>query len=152
MGAMDRIDRQILTILLADGRATYQELGRQVRLSANTVADRVRRLQTSGIVRGYRAELNLASFGRGLELLSDVRLREGVDRQAFEAQLHRVPQVVGAMRLTGDYDYQLRMACTDAREFETVIDRLKADHGVRELRSRLLLHEVPLGPDRVLEP
>ncbi|SDO79092.1 Lrp/AsnC family transcriptional regulator, leucine-responsive regulatory protein [Streptomyces sp. cf386] len=151
MGAMDRIDRQILTILLADGRATYQELGRQVRLSANTVADRVRRLQSSGIVRGYRAELNLASFGRGLELLSDVRLREGVDRQAFEAQLHEVPQVVGAMRLTGDYDYQLRMACTDAREFETVIDRLKADHGVRELRSRLLLHEVPLGPDRVLE-
>ncbi|MFG2550785.1 Lrp/AsnC family transcriptional regulator [Streptomyces sp. NPDC048581] len=149
---MDRIDRQILTILLADGRATYQELGRQVRLSANTVADRVRRLQASGIVRGYRAELNLASFGRGLELLSDVRLREGVDRQAFEAQLHQVPQVVGAMRLTGDYDYQLRMACTDAREFETVIDRLKADHGVRELRSRLLLHEVPLGPDRVLEP
>lgn len=152
MGAMDRIDRQILTILLGDGRATYQELGRQVRLSANTVADRVRRLQASGIVRGYRAELNLAALGRGLELLSDVRLREGVDRTAFEGQLHQVPQVVGAMRLTGDYDYQLRMACTDAREFETVIDRLKADFGVRELRSRLLLHEVPLGPDRVLEP
>ncbi|GAA4079857.1 Lrp/AsnC family transcriptional regulator [Streptomyces shaanxiensis] len=149
---MDRIDRQILTILLGDGRATYQELGRQVRLSANTVADRVRRLQASGIVRGYRAELNLAALGRGLELLSDVRLREGVDRTAFEGQLHQVPQVVGAMRLTGDYDYQLRMACTDAREFETVIDRLKADFGVRELRSRLLLHEVPLGPDRVLEP
>ncbi|AZQ32393.1 Lrp/AsnC family transcriptional regulator [Streptomyces cyaneochromogenes] len=149
---MDRIDRQILTILLGDGRATYQELGRQVRLSANTVADRVRRLQASGIVRGYRAELNLAAFGRGLELLSDVRLREGVDRTAFEGQLHQVPQVVGAMRLTGDYDYQLRMACTDAHEFETVIDRLKADFGVRELRSRLLLHEVPLGPDRVLEP
>ncbi|MFJ5974555.1 Lrp/AsnC family transcriptional regulator [Streptomyces sp. NPDC093060] len=149
---MDRIDRQILTILLGDGRATYQELGRQVRLSANTVADRVRRLQTSGIVRGYRADLNLAAFGRGLELLSDVRLREGVDRKAFEAQLHQVPQVVGAMRLTGDYDYQLRMACTDAREFETVIDRLKAEFGVRELRSRLLLHEVSLGPDRVLEP
>ncbi|MFJ5262556.1 Lrp/AsnC family transcriptional regulator [Streptomyces sp. NPDC088387] len=149
---MDRIDRQLLTILLADGRATYQELGRQVQLSANTVADRVRRLQASGVVRGYRADLNLAAFGRGLELLSDVRLREGVDRTAFETELHQVPQVVGAMRLTGDYDYQLRMACTDAREFETVIDRLKADFGVRELRSRLLLHEVPLGPDRALEP
>ena len=109
-------------------------------MSANTVADRVRRLQASGIVRGYRADLNLAVLGRGMELLSDVRLREGVDRKAFEAQLHEVPQVVGAMRLTGDYDYQLR------------VDRHKADLGVRELRSRLLLHEVPLGPDRVLEP
>ncbi|MGW1291202.1 Lrp/AsnC family transcriptional regulator [Streptomyces sp. NPDC002586] len=58
---MDRIDRQILALLLVDGRATYQELGRQVRLSANTVADRVRRLQSAGVVRGYRAELNPCS-------------------------------------------------------------------------------------------
>ncbi|MEU9343359.1 Lrp/AsnC family transcriptional regulator [Streptomyces sp. NPDC048278] len=149
---MDRIDRQILAILLTDGRATYQDLGRRVRLSANTVADRVRRLRTDGIVRGYRAEVDLAALGRGMELLSDIRLREGVDRTAFEARLNDVPQVVAAMRLTGDYDYQLRVACADAREFETVVDRLKADLGVREARSRLLLHEVPLGPDRLLSP
>ncbi|WP_042377223.1 Lrp/AsnC family transcriptional regulator [Streptacidiphilus melanogenes] len=149
---MDRIDRELLTLLLHDGRATYQELGRQVRLSANTVADRVRRLQTDGVIRGYRAELNLESFGRAMQLLSDVRLREGVDRRGFEEQLGAVPQVVGAMRVTGEYDYQLHLACTDTREFETVIDRLKAELGVRELRSRLVLHEVPLGLERAIEP
>ncbi|KOV60570.1 hypothetical protein [Streptomyces sp. MMG1121] len=56
------------------------------------------------------------------------------------------------MRRTGDYDCRPRMACTDVREAETVIDRLKAEFGVRESRSRLLQHEVPPGPDRVLEP
>ncbi|MFJ6650539.1 Lrp/AsnC family transcriptional regulator [Streptomyces sp. NPDC091290] len=147
---MDRIDRQLLTLLLHDGRATYQELGRQVRLSANTVADRVRRLQAMGMIRGYKADLDVAFLGRDMEMISDVRLREGVDRNCFEAQLHDVPQVTGAMRLTGEYDYQLRMACTDSRDFESVIDRLKGDLGVRELRSRLLLHEVPLGLDRVI--
>ncbi|WP_101385338.1 Lrp/AsnC family transcriptional regulator [Kitasatospora sp. GP30] len=148
---MDRIDREILALLLQDGRATYQELGRQVRLSANTVADRVRRLQAAGIIKGYRAELNLEAFGRGMQMISDIRLGERVDRHAFERQLADVLQVISAMRLTGDYDFQLRVVCADAREFESVIDRLKAELGVRELRSRLVLHEVSLGLERVLE-
>ncbi|MFD5248204.1 Lrp/AsnC family transcriptional regulator [Amycolatopsis sp. NPDC058340] len=148
---MDRIDRQLLSLLLQDGRASYQELGRQVRLSANTVAERVRRLQAAGVIRGYCAEVNLEAFGRSMHMISDIRLGERVDRTLFEAQLLDVPQVIGAMRLTGDYDFQLRMACTDAREFEAVIDRLKSDLGVRELRSRLLLHEFPLSLDRILQ-
>ncbi|HWC82087.1 MAG TPA: Lrp/AsnC family transcriptional regulator [Pseudonocardiaceae bacterium] len=148
---MDRIDRQLLGVLLDDGRATYQELGRRVRLSANTVADRVRRLRRSGMIRGYHAELDLSVLGRGMQMLSDVRLREGVDRAGFEQQLEQVPQVAAAMRITGEYDYELRVVCVDAREFETVIDRLKRELGVRELRSRLLLHEVPLGRDRILD-
>lgn len=148
---MDGIDRDILGLLLDDGRATYQELGRTVRLSANTVAERVRRLRATGVLRGFSAELDLAVLGRGLTLLSDIRLREGVDRGAFEAGLATVPQVVSAMRLTGDYDYQLRVACADSGEFETVIDGLKREHGVRELRSRLLLHELPLGPRALLD-
>jgi Lrp/AsnC family transcriptional regulator, leucine-responsive regulatory protein len=148
---MDAIDRQLVTLLLHDARATYQELGQTVRLSANTVADRVRRLRAAGIVRGYRAEVDLSTLGRGLTLLSDIRLREGMDRKEFERTLIAVPQVIGAMRLTGDYDYQLRVVCADAPEFESVIDRLKREHGVRELRSRLLLHEVQLGVERLLE-
>ena len=147
---MDAIDRQLVTLLLRDARATYQELGRAVRLSANTVADRVRRLRAAGIVRGYHAEVDLAVLGRGLVLLSDVRLREGMDRREFERGLSSVPNVVGAARMTGEYDYQLRVVCADAPEFEAVIDRLKRDHGVRELRSRLLLHEVDLGVERLL--
>lgn len=147
---MDSIDRQLLALLLQDGRATYQELGRRVRLSANSVAERVRRLQSSGAIRGYHADLNLETFGRSMQMVSDIRLREGVDRTAFEAQLHEVPQVIGAMRLTGEYDYLLRVACADAREFEAVVDRLKAELGVREVRSRLMLREVPLGTDRLL--
>lgn len=147
---MDRIDRQLVTLLLEDGRSTYQELGRQVRLSANTVADRVRRLQESGVISGYRADLSLPAIGRGMQMISDIRLRDGTDRAAFEARLHEVPQVIGAMRMTGEYEYQLRMACADPEEFERVIDRLKDDLGVREVRSRLLLHEVPLGLDRIL--
>jgi len=149
--AMDAIDRVLIKELLRDARVTYQELGRAALLSANTVADRVRRLRSSGVVSGYHAELNLTMLGRGLRLMSDVRLREGKDRGEFERDLGKVEQVIGAARLTGDYDYLLQMACVDPEEFEQVIDRLKREHGVREIRSRLVLHEVPINLDRLLD-
>lgn len=148
---MDAIDRVLIRELLRDARVTYQELGRTARLSANTVAERVRRLRGSGVISGYHAELNLSMLGRGLRLLSDVRLREAVDRAEFERGLAQVSQVIGAMRLTGDYDYLLQVACADPEEFEQVLDRLKREHGVREVRSRLVLHEVPLGLERLVD-
>ncbi len=103
------------------------------------------------MIRAFRADVDPAALGRTLTMLSDVRLREQVDRAAFERGLDTVAQVVSAMRLTGEYDYELRLACTDPAEFETVIDLLKRDHGVRELRSRMLLHEVALGSHRLLQ-
>ena len=147
---MDAIDRVLIRELLRDARVTYQELGRAAMLSANTVADRVRRLRSTGVISGYHARLNLAMLGRGLQLMSDVRLREGIDRSEFERGLVEVEQVIGAVRLTGDYDYLLQVACVDSEEFEQVVDRLKRDHGVRETRSRLVLHEVPIDLERLV--
>lgn len=147
---MDAIDRMLVGELLRDARTTYQDLGRAVRLSPNTVADRVRRLRSSGLISGYHAHVDLARLGRSLRLLSDVRLKDGVDRGEFERGLRDIEQIVGARRLTGQYDFLLDVACADAAEFETVIDRLKRDHGVHEAHSRLVLHEVELGVDRLL--
>ena len=147
---MDAIDRVLIRELLRDARVTYQELGRTARLSANTVADRVRRLRSSGVVSGYHAQLNLAMLGRRLQLMSDVRLSEGKDRSEFERGLADVEQVIAAVRLTGDYDYLLQVACADPEEFEQVLDRLKRDHGVREVRSRLVLHEVPIDLEKLV--
>jgi Lrp/AsnC family leucine-responsive transcriptional regulator len=147
---MDKIDQQLLTELLANGRATYQELGERVRLSPNTVAERVKRLQRNGVLTGFCANLDLATLGRPLTLLIDVRLREGVTRATFESGLTKLPQAVSAAHITGEYDYELRVACANHAEIETVIDRLKEELGVRELRSRMILGEVDLSPAGLL--
>ena len=147
---MDAVDREILAVLVRDGRITYQELGRAVRLSANATADRVRRLRQDGVLAGYRADVDLAALGRRLVMFTEVRLRDGVGYPGFERGLADFPQVVSAAHVTGEYDYQLRVACVDTAEFERIIERLKVDHGVRELRSRLVLREIALDPTRVL--
>lgn len=103
------------------------------------------------MVRGFRAEIDPAALGRALTMVSDIRLREHVDRTAFEHGLRSVPQVVAGARLTGEYDYQLRLACVDPAEFETVVDLLKRDHGVRELRSRLVLHDIEVDSSTLLD-
>lgn len=142
----DRLDRQILSHLVHDGRATYQELSREVRLSASSVAERVRHLRAGGVIRGYRAELDAAALGRPLTMVSEVRLRESTVRREFAASLAAIPQVVAGSRLTGDYDYELRLACRDAAEFESIVDRLRADHGVVAIRSRMVLHDLEIDP------
>jgi Lrp/AsnC family leucine-responsive transcriptional regulator len=148
---MDAIDRQLVALLLDDARLTYQELGRAVRLSANTTADRVRRLRSSGVLRGYHAALDYQAIGRPLILISDLRLREGYDNELFHRNLASIPQIVEAYRVTGEYDYQIRLACTDTTEFEGILAELKQTHGVREVRSRLMLHDIPMPGARILD-
>jgi Lrp/AsnC family leucine-responsive transcriptional regulator len=147
---VDAIDRDILGALVADGRLTYQELARSVRLSANAVAERVRRLRESGVLRGYHAELDLRVLGRTLVALTDVRLRDDTVGADFERSLGEVPQVVSAAHTTGEYDYQLRIVCADPAELERVVEVLKRGHGARELRSRVVLREIELDPARLL--
>jgi Lrp/AsnC family leucine-responsive transcriptional regulator len=148
---MDAIDRQLVALLLDDARMTYQELGRAVRLSANTTADRVRRLRASGVIQGYHAMLDYRAIGRPLVLVSDLRLREGYDNAEFHRNLASIPQIVEAFRMTGEYDYQIRLACTGTDEFEHILGILKGSHGVREVRSRLVLHDIPMPAARILE-
>lgn len=147
--SIDEVDRQLIAALVANGRMTFQELGRLVHLSANSVADRVRRLRESGLVRGFRAELDLERIGRTLLALSDTKLHADVDRLAFEQELASIPQVLAATHTTGEYDYQIRVACTDTADLERVVDRLRAI-GVREIHSRIVLSEVHLDVTRLL--
>ncbi|MEV4319704.1 Lrp/AsnC family transcriptional regulator [Actinocrispum sp. NPDC049592] len=148
--SMDAIDRQLVALLVEDARMTYQELGRAVRLSANTTADRVRRLRSSGVISGYHATLDHNAIGRPLLLVSDLRLREGYDNAEFHRNLAGIPQIIEAFRVTGEYDYQIRLACTGTAEFEQILSILKGQHGVREVRSRLILHDIPMPAARIL--
>ena len=147
---MDAIDRDLLTALVHDGRMTYQELARTVRLSPNAVAERIRRLKQTGLLRGYHAQLDPRVLGRTLRALTDVRLREGVTGAEFERGVRTVPQVIAAAHITGDYDYLLELACVDPPELEFVVEVLKREHGARELRSRIILRDIELDPARIL--
>lgn len=142
---MDRADREILRLLAGNGRLSYRELAEGVHLSANAVAERVRRLLDDGTIRAIRADINPAALNRMLEAQIDVKLRAGTRAEDFERELRLFPQLVCATLLTGTYDYLLRVACTDREELVAVTERLRNDAGAQETHSRIVLRDLTLS-------
>ena len=139
---LDEIDRSILSILTTEGRISYRDLSERVRLSANAVADRVRRLERAGVISGFHAEIDPTAVGHSLMALIDVRLRPEVTMDAAEAALARLPQVLSASHVTGRGDYVLRIACRNPAELDELIRSLNDDVGAIETETRILLRDV----------
>jgi Lrp/AsnC family leucine-responsive transcriptional regulator len=146
---MDDIDRTLLNALVENGRLSFQQLAAMVHLSPNSTGDRIRRLQKSGVVAGYHAELNLAALGHSLRSLTDLILRESVDRGEFERGLAGVPQVLSAYHTTGEFDYQLLTANESTDELQSVLDTLR-QLGARDIQSRIVLGEIKYNVARLL--
>lgn len=142
---MDRIDRQILAQLQEDGRLTLTELAGKVGLSLSPCHRRVRELERSGVITGYRAVVDRESVGLAFEALVFVTMREE-DRDTllgFEEAVARIPNVVQAQRLFGDPDYLLRVVTADLNAYANLEDdTLAALPGVQRLTSTLVMKHV----------
>jgi Lrp/AsnC family leucine-responsive transcriptional regulator len=124
---LDATDRQLLHHLQRDARLTLAALGREVGLSAPAVADRLRRLEDAGAIRGYRADVDPRALG--LTLTAVLRIRPDPRQLARVAELAvATPEVVECSRITGDDCYILRLHVRDVEHLEVVIDRF-ALHG-----------------------
>ena len=141
---MDKIDREILGILTTDGRCGYRELGERVHLSANAVAERVRRLVRNGTIRSFRAEVDPAALGLTVEAQIDVKLRPSTSAAEFEQAIRTLPQVRSAALMTGSFDYALRVECADRTELVEVTETIRNRAGAQETYSRVILREVAL--------
>jgi Lrp/AsnC family leucine-responsive transcriptional regulator len=142
---MDKLDREILGILQVDGRRSFTDIGAAVHLSANAVADRVRRMVKNGTIRSVRADVDPAALGKTIEAQIDVKLRPTTSADAFEKAIRHLPQVRTATLLTGSFDYALRVACTDRTDLAAVTETIREKAGAQETYSRIILREVQLG-------
>ncbi|MHB1172871.1 MAG: Lrp/AsnC family transcriptional regulator [Lacisediminihabitans sp.] len=138
---MDRLDDMILGILQSEARITFSELGRRVDLSTNATAARVRRLESSGIIVGYRAILasDASDPATGLESFIDVRLHVDTDSTTFLAWAKAESAVRDAVHVTGPYDYLLHVVVPNTKALDLLLRRLKADAGATQTQTRLAL-------------
>ena len=142
---MDKVDRAILAELQADGRLTVTELADRVRLTPGPCHRRLRELERSGIITGYRAVVNPAAVGMGFEALVQITLERGDAGtvESFEAALAELPHVRHAERLFGDPDYLLRVAARDLDSFATLRDqKLATLPGVHRLTSTIVMKRI----------
>ncbi|MFD7504327.1 Lrp/AsnC family transcriptional regulator [Streptomyces sp. NPDC059850] len=117
---MDDVDRSILAVLEKHGRISNAELAARVGLSPSPCLRRVNRLEETGVIRGYRAEIDPAALGRGLRVFAGVRLmrHKRADVTAFERAVVQLPEVVHVHHVTGNYDYLLQVEVADLAAYE----------------------------------
>lgn len=142
---MDAIDQQILAEVQENGRLTITELADRVGLSLSPCHRRLRELESSGTIRGYRAVLDPAAVGLGFEVLVSVTMRQEDRRTllAFEEAVREIPAVTQAQRLFGDPDYLLRVAATDLDDYAALRDHeLATLPGVQRITSTLVMKRI----------
>jgi Lrp/AsnC family transcriptional regulator, leucine-responsive regulatory protein len=146
---MDRIDRELLALLVRNGRSSLQDLAEGIRLSPSATRERVRGLESAGFVTGYGAIVNQTLLGFGVDAVVEIDLAPGADEGAFTETLTGTPAVVEALHATGEHDYLLRLRCQDTEELHQVVRSLKSPHGAARTLTRVVLGETIMRRPRL---
>jgi len=120
---MDKYDRLILAALIEDGRLSFAELARRVNLSPPAVADRVAKLEASGVISGYHASVDLAKLGLPIECVIELRITHS-DYQGTFDRLAAMPELTLCHRVTGDACVIMKAAVASMPQLQNLIDRL----------------------------
>ncbi|MES2785133.1 MAG: Lrp/AsnC family transcriptional regulator [Pseudomonadota bacterium] len=139
---MDAIDRKILKVLQANARASLQEIGQAVGLSTSPCWERIRKMELGGVIEGYTVRLSAQALGLADTVLVQVTLDSHSDNtlEKFGEVLAAIPEVIEAYLVSGDYDYLLRVAVKDTRDYERLLrEKLYKIRGIRHSKSSFVL-------------
>lgn len=144
----DRHDIAILRELLADARQTLQQLGARVKLSASACWSRIRRLEDDGVIRRYTVDVDRARLGWRDTVIVQLTLDSHTDESLYEFGriLATIPEVMEAYLVSGEYDYTIRIAVRDTRDYERLLrEKLYRIPGIRHSKSHFVLRVLKEG-------
>ncbi len=142
---LDKTDLLILKALQENGRITIKDLALKVHLSPTPVFDRVRRLESSGIIERYTTVLNASKLGQGFIVFCSVRLRRmGKDiANDFVARIKDIPEVAECYNISGEFDYLLKIYAPDMQYYnEFCINILGTIESLGSLQSSFVMNPV----------
>ena len=140
---IDRFDRQILQILQTEGRISNQDLADRIGLSPSPCLRRVRTLEDSGVIAGYRALLNAKALGYTLMALIYISMDKHTPErfEHFENEISLISEVLECLLVTGqDADYQIKVVVRDMDAYqELLLNRITRIQGVTGVHSSFVL-------------
>ncbi|MEU8179791.1 Lrp/AsnC family transcriptional regulator [Micromonospora sp. NPDC049044] len=136
---MDAIDLSLVDLLRGNARLSYAELARQVGLSAPAVHERVGKLENSGVVRGYRADVEPEAIGLGVTALIGIVEDSGADSDDMLESLRVLPEIESCYFMAGVESFLLKARVGTIAELEQLIVRLNRTPGVASTRTAIAL-------------
>jgi len=125
---LDEIDRTILRLLQENARTPNAEIGRTVGLSGQSVQERIRKLETAGIVRGYEVNLDAAALGLEVTAFIEITIPTGrnydEEYKGISAFTASEPEVLEQHGVAGDIDMILKVRCVDITHLNNLMNRL----------------------------
>lgn len=141
---LDPFDIRILVHLQREGRCSNVELAASIALSESPCLLRTKRLQDSGVIRGYHAQIALEKLGSHLTVFSEVTISSHRPRDfhKFEAGIGKYQEIVECYNVSGGYDYLLKIVVPGIAYFQALMDRLLEDDiGIEKFASRIVLRQ-----------
>ena len=142
---LDKTDLQLLKILQENGRISIKELAQRVHLSPTPVFDRVRRLESTGVIERYTAVLNAAKLGQCFIVFCSVKLRRmGKDiAHDFVERIKDIPEVAECYNISGEFDYLLKIYAPDMQYYnEFCINVLGTIESLGSIQSSFVMNPV----------
>lgn len=139
---LDEIDKQILRQLQSDGRMTNAELAKRITLSPPSALQRVRALEKSGYIRGYKAVLDQEKLGLSITVWAMVSLSLHQDQpiERFRRNVLEIEEVAECYHVSGEFDFLLKILTPDIRAYEQLIrDKLSRVKGIQQIKSCFVL-------------
>ena len=146
---LDKFDIAILEGLQRNARVSLQELGTQVGLTASPCWTRIKRMEAAGVIEGYTVKVSPTALGLADTVIVQVTLESHSDEALmdFGRALAQIPEVLEAFLVSGDYDYYIRIAVSDTRDYERLLrEKLYRIPGIRHSKSSFVLRQLKQGP------
>ena len=140
---MNTDDTKTIAHLMANGRESWASLGELLGVTGPAAAERVRKLEERGVIRGYTAVIDPAAVGIGITAFVAVTLDRPRHRRAFLERVAALAEVQECHHVAGDDDFLLKVRCTDAEHLDHVLsNELKGMDGVARTRTTIVLRTV----------
>jgi Lrp/AsnC family leucine-responsive transcriptional regulator len=150
---LDETDFKIISRMMHQGRITWSELGSTLGLSAPAAADRVRRLEEKGVIKGYAALVDPEAAGCGLTAFIAVTLDRPEHRPFFLKLVQETAEIQECHHITGEEDYLLKVRCSGIKGLEQLVsDRLKGIPGLARTRTTIALSTIKESASLPLAP
>ena len=139
---MDRIDAGIIRCLTKDARMNASQISQQVNLSVSAVIERMKKLEASGLIRGYTAVIDERLAGFDMQAMIAIRLEHPKYNQEFNKQMCNHECVMECFYITGDFDYMARISAGSTEELTKVLHDIKQIPGVSLTRTYVVLDNI----------
>lgn len=140
---LDSLDFKLVNALLKNGRSTWAELAAYLKLSSPSTAERVKRLEEKGVIKGYTAKIDYEALGYVVVAFVAVCLEHPKYIDQFVGAIEKLPEVEECHHVAGDDDYFLKVRCSSNQKLDEFLNKkLKTIPGVHRSRTTIALRSI----------